>query len=129
MVGDGYLQELSSDECQALLRSTHVARLAFVAPEGIVVLPVAYELDGPRTLVFATSGTSLLADLQPGTSVTVQIDDIAEDLANGWSVLGHGQVTNYQGQARPQPWAPGHSDRLVAITVDRLTGRAVSADQ
>lgn len=124
----GYDERLDPDECRRLLASRGVARLAFVEASGdVVVLPVAYTIDGSGLLVFRTSRDGVLSRLAAGRRVTVQVDDLSEDLRSGWSVLAHGVASRYEGDVSVEPWVAGHDELLVAVTVDRLSGRAVSA--
>lgn len=126
----GYAEALEPDECRQLLASHQVARVAFAGDDGdVLVLPIAYVIDAGGVLVFATSPDSILGRLVGGARATIQLDDVAEDLLNGWSVLAHGSADLYQGSAVPRPWVPGHDQILVGITIDRLSGRAVSVDE
>ena len=65
--------------------------------------------------------------LAHGERVSVQVDDVSEELHNGWSVLAHGHATAYKGDVSPQAWIAGHDEVVIGIELDRLTGRAVSA--
>jgi len=78
-------------------------------------------------LVFATSSGGVLARLAHGERVSVQVDDVSEELHNGWSVLAHGHATIYEGDVSPRAWDAGHDEVVIGITLDRLTGRAISA--
>jgi nitroimidazol reductase NimA-like FMN-containing flavoprotein (pyridoxamine 5'-phosphate oxidase superfamily) len=128
-VSTGYAEALEPEECRRLLASRRVARVAFVNGDDVVVLPVSYMLDEGGVLVFSTSSQGLLGRLVGGARVSVQLDDVEEDLQNGWSVLGLGRADRYQGSAVPAPWVPGHDDLRIGITVETLTGRAVSVGE
>ena len=124
----GYDERLDPEECRRLLASRSVARLGFVSTSGdVLVLPVSYKVDASGTLVFATSRSGVLARLANGERVSVQVDDVSEELHNGWSVLAHGHATVYMGDVSPQPWIAGHNEVVIGIELDRLTGRAISA--
>ena len=61
-----YDEPLDPEECQRLLVSRSVARLAFVSTAGdVLVLPVSYTVDDSGVLVFATSGSGVLAQARP----------------------------------------------------------------
>ena len=123
----GYDELLDPEECRRLLTSRSVARLGFVSTSGdVLVLPVSYKVDDSGMLVFATSSSGVLARLAHGERVSVQVDDVSEELHNGWSVLAHGHATPYRGDVSPQPWIAGHDEVVIGITLDRLTGRAIS---
>ena len=123
-----YNEVLEPDECRRLLASKAVARIGFVgAGNDILVLPVSYVVDLEGVLVFSTSSKGVLAHLQHGERVSVQVDDVSEELHNGWSVLAHGHATAYKGDVSPQAWIAGHDEVVIGIELNRLTGRAVSA--
>ena len=124
----GYDERLEPEECRRLLASRSVARLGFVSPSGdVLVLPVTYALDDTGVLVFRTAQEGVLAHLAEGERVSVQVDDVSEDLSNGWSVLAHGHAAHYAGDVSPRSWVPGHDVVTIGVTLDRLSGRAVSA--
>ena len=124
----GYDERLDPDECRRLLSSRTVARLAFMAGTGdVLVLPVTYAMDDAGVLVFRTSRDGVLSHLAEGERVSVQVDDVSEDLHNGWSVLAHGHAAHYVGDVSPRSWVPGHDVLTIGVTLDRLSGRAVSA--
>ena len=124
----GYDELLDPEECRRLLTSRSVARLGFVSTSGdVLVLPVSYKVDDSGMLVFATSSSGVLARLGNGERVSVQVDDVSEELHNGWSVLAHGRAAIYEGDVSPHPWVAGHDEVVIGITLDRLTGRAISA--
>lgn len=125
----GYAEALEPEECRRLLASRRVARVAFVNGDEVVVLPVSYVLDDSGVLVFSTSSQGMLGRLVGGARVSVQLDDVEEDLQNGWSVLGVGRADRYEGSAVPAPWVPGHDDLSIGITIETLTGRAVSVGE
>ena len=124
----GYEETIDPEECRRLLASRIVARIGFVSTAGdVLVLPVSYTMDDAGVLVFATSSGGVLARLAHGEPVSVQVDDVSEELHNGWSVLAHGHATIYEGDVSPRPWVAGHDEVVIGITLDRLTGRAISA--
>ena len=124
----GYEETIDPEECRRLLASKIVARIGFVSTAGdVLVLPVSYTMDDAGVLVFATSSGGVLARLAHGERVSVQVDDVSEELHNGWSVLAHGHATIYEGDVSPRPWVAGHDEVVISITLDRLTGRAISA--
>jgi nitroimidazol reductase NimA-like FMN-containing flavoprotein (pyridoxamine 5'-phosphate oxidase superfamily) len=127
-VSTGYDERLEPEECRRLLASRTVARLAFVSSVGdVLVLPVTYVMDELGVLVFRTSRVGVLSHLVEGERVSVQVDDVSEDLHNGWSVLAHGRAHIYEGDVLPRSWVAGHDEIVIGISLDRLSGRAVSA--
>ena len=124
----GYDERLEPEECRRLLSSRSVARVAFQSESGdVLVLPVTYTMEEPNVLVFRTSLNGVLSHLADGGRVSIQVDDVSEDLRNGWSVLAHGHGARYEGEVSLESWVVGHDQLLIGITLDRLSGRAVSA--
>src|SRR5437016_3606379 len=88
---DSWLEELSRDDCLALLRSSRVGRIALVVDEFPVVLPVNYRL-------VETSGRTWIAlRTRPGNIIerapvhaAFEIDGIDPAHQQGWSVLVRG---------------------------------------
>src|SRR5690242_14057069 len=81
------LAVLGEAACWALLPRTGVGRLAWVAPDGrILVVPVNYGLDG-RTVVLRTGDTDLLDAARARVRVAFQVEDIEPGLRSGWTVL------------------------------------------
>lgn len=124
----GYDERIEPDECRRLIASRSVARIGFVSTAGdVLVLPVSYKVDDAGVLVFQTSGGGVLARLADGERVSVQVDDVSEELHNGWAVLAHGHTAIYEGDVSPRAWIAGHNEVVIGIALDRLTGRAISA--
>ena len=124
----GYDEMIEPDECRRLIASRSVARIGFVSIAGdVLVLPVSYKVDDAGVLVFQTSRDGVLARLAQGERVSVQVDDVSEELHNGWAVLAHGRAAIYGGDASPRAWIAGHNEVAIGIVLERLTGRAVSA--
>jgi nitroimidazol reductase NimA-like FMN-containing flavoprotein (pyridoxamine 5'-phosphate oxidase superfamily) len=127
-VSTGYNEALEPEECRRLIASKGVGRLGFVGPAGdVLVLPVAYTVDDNGVVVFTTSRTGVLSHLEHGERVSIQVDDVSEELRNGWSVLAHGHARIYEGDVVPRAWVAGHDEVVIGIVLDRLTGRAISA--
>lgn len=123
-----YLAELGEDECLDLLTSSTVGRLAFVDGDGQQMLPVNYVVvDG--AIRFRTSESSTLAGLAEGHDDVVFGVDHHDDLfQTGWNVTAHGATRRAEaadGDAAPEPWAPGEREVLVELSVARISGRKV----
>ncbi len=120
-------QRLEDDECEHLVRNATVGRVAWLSRLGLQVLPVTYTVM-ERNLYFRTAAKSILADFGEPTEVAVQIDDIDQDTASGWSVLvqGEARITDLEPDQLPEPWAPGERRTVVVIAPKRYSGRAVS---
>ncbi|MFI9803223.1 pyridoxamine 5'-phosphate oxidase family protein [Streptomyces sp. NPDC052301] len=126
--------ELGPGECQALLGTHGVGRLAVHAADGPVIVPVNYTVvDGAIVFRTARDATPSLA---AGGQVAFEVDRIDDAFGRGWSVLVRGAaraVTDPQEQRRlgerahSTPWAGGTRDLWVRIEPDSVTGRRIAA--
>lgn len=126
----GHLSSLEEPECERLVRSQTVGRVAWQSRVGLRVLPVAYVMDGP-VIVFRTSPVSVLAQLADPQPVTFEVDDIDQDTRTGWSVVVEGTTGSWTGHdegPQPEPWAPGERPVLIAITPVSYSGRSVASE-
>jgi len=126
---DVVLDEISRDECLALMATEQVGRLAVNWATGPLVVPVNFVLTGD-TIVFRTGpGTKLRA--LAARPVSFEVDHIDPDSRTGWSVLARGrarEVSARQFADLPvDPWVPEGKDHWVAIKIVAATGRRISA--
>ena len=122
------LEELSREECLALLAGRGVGRLAVAAPGAApYVMPVNYLLDG-EVVVFRSGVGSKLRTLR-GTPVSFQLDDIDPTHRTGWSVLVRGrayEATHWEiDHLDLTAWAPGDKSHWVRVAPDAITGRRI----
>jgi uncharacterized protein len=121
------LDVLSPADCQRLLRSRSVGRVA-VNRRGLgpLVVPVNYAVDEAGAVVFRTSEGTKLARIARG-AVSFQVDEFDEEHRTGWSVLVAGlahEVDACTGTAAElRPWAPGPMRRAVRIVPTTVSGR------
>jgi uncharacterized protein len=126
---------MSPSQCQELLESQSVGRVAWQAADGPQILPVTYAwYEG--TIIFRTSPYSVLSELVRPTEVALEIDEFDQRTRRGWSVVAHGRA---QGVAEPDrlvqmwtvggvvPWASGVRNVFIQITPHKVTGRVVAA--
>jgi nitroimidazol reductase NimA-like FMN-containing flavoprotein (pyridoxamine 5'-phosphate oxidase superfamily) len=131
MSGDDAYQELSTEDCLALLEANRFGRVGVVVAAKPMVFPVNYLLDGD-TIVFRTGVGSKLSGAALG-HVCFEIDGIDETRRSGWSVIVHGvgheiteaidQRSAHLRQLEVEPWVPGEHAHWVAIQPDSITGR------
>jgi len=129
------LEELSSDECFALLGQETVGRLVYVDDLGPAAVPVNYALAG-QGIVFRSEEGSKISALREH-DVAFEVDRIDEASHSGWSVLVRGtseevefehlhellsRVTGYV----PLPWKKGIHKIWVVITAKTVTGRRLA---
>jgi len=121
-----YFTRLDAEECWALLAEGDVGRIAWIAPDGISVVPVNYHLV-ERSIVFHTSEESFLARLAERTEVAFQVDEIDPETATGWSVLVRGESGPADRQVSSVSWLDGTVG--LAITAASIAGRVVSGQK
>jgi nitroimidazol reductase NimA-like FMN-containing flavoprotein (pyridoxamine 5'-phosphate oxidase superfamily) len=126
---------ISPRQCQELLQSQSVGRVAWQAADGPQILPVTY-IWHDATIIFRTSPYGVLSELIRPTEVALEIDELDQNNHRGWSVVVHGRA---QGVAEPDqlvrlwtvggvvPWASGVRNVFIQITPHKVTGRVVAA--
>jgi uncharacterized protein len=122
-----HVKDMSQKECQSLLEGGHVGRIAFVDPDGPVVLPVNYVMVDD-CVVLATAPYSSLARHAASAAVSFEIDEIDEFTESGWSVLVRGRTSiverhELSGVDLPQPWAEGIRTLVLKISPADISGR------
>lgn len=128
-------EALSETRCRELLAGHSVGRVAWQAADGLQILPVSYAWD-EGTVVFRTSPYGVLSELVRATDVVLEIDELDEKCRQGWSVVVRGRT---RGVAEPGalvrmwaldglvPWATGVRNLFIAITPQKISGRALDA--
>lgn len=121
------------DRCLQLMQHEWIGRVGWAGADGIEILPVAYAVREPH-IVFRTARYGLLSCLWEPRRVTFEVDRFDLDSRSGWSVVARGdtgpvepadELAELLGGTDPMPWAPGERNLIIAITVDRVTGRIV----
>jgi uncharacterized protein len=127
------LEVIDRDECLRLLAGDEIGRLAVIAGNTPVVLPVNYALDG-ETVVFRTDpGTKL--DQGPRARASFEVDRFDRERRTGWSVVATGrleEVTLYDAATFDrirglvvEPWVGGDKAHWMRLVPDRVTGRRI----
>ena len=128
------LVTFTGDECRSLL-VTHrpqLGRLAFVAGEWPLVLPMNYALDGDIVYFRTSTGRKLFAASRR-TRVTFQVDHVDQVWEDGWSLLAFGRLRMVEDSAELararhlplRPWAGGDRPHYLALDIDSLSGRRI----
>jgi nitroimidazol reductase NimA-like FMN-containing flavoprotein (pyridoxamine 5'-phosphate oxidase superfamily) len=132
---DAWLEELPLEECLRLLRECSVGRIAVMADEFPVVLPVNYRL-------VETSGKTWVAvRTRPGNVIerapiqaAFEIDGIDPVHQQGWSVLVRGTLhhvdpdaADFRERFDPEPWILAERDAWVVIEPFAISGRQLHA--
>lgn len=130
MVGTAELTQLPRADCLRLLAAGVVGRVVFNDMAVPAAHPVVYLLDGEE-IVFRTWGGGKLIAATVHQVVAFQVDEIDRQARTGWSVLGVGQAYEVTDRRRlsglatrmPSPWLPDRDRHVIAIPLQRLTGR------
>lgn len=127
-------QELTREECLALLATVPVGRLVFTERALPAVVPVNFVLDRGR-IIIRTGATSSLAAAVRGAVVAFQADDLDPQARNGWSVVVTGRVTEVVDPLDLEhvdslplvPWIGGRLDHVIAVPIELVNGRRIGA--
>ena len=120
-----YFTRLPEAECRSLLASEEIGRVAWVADDGVMILPVNYGMvDGH--VVFHTAAGSPLAQIAEGIDVAFQVDEIDPESAIGWSVLLRGRTSPAPESAPQRSWMNDERPLGIMIVETSLTGRAIA---
>lgn len=123
--------ELSQAECEDLVRSGIVGRLAVSTPTGPHIVPVNYSVVDDAIIV-RTSPYSLLGTYGRGATLAFEIDQFDYEYHRGWSVVVRGraefvtdpeQLERIRAVWQPNPWAAGSRDMHLRLRWDELSGR------
>ena len=126
------VEELSADDCLALLKSRSVGRMVFVDDDGPGVVPVNYGVAGDEIVLRVEEDSSLRRLIQ--NRIGFEVDQIDSELSEGWSVLVRGggrevpledvaDLLNLMHEDLPRPWAEGVHNHWLAIKIASVTGR------
>jgi uncharacterized protein len=126
----GHLNEMAIDECWEMIDARTVGRIAFLADEGLSVLPVNYVLADGAVYFMTTSYGSIARHLGGVSRVAFQVDEFDDFNQSGWSVLLRGRAEllgtdELVGTSRPNPWPTGQRTLLVRFLPLSITGRQV----
>ena len=130
MVRTAELTEVPRADCLRLLAAGVIGRVVFNDEATPAAHPVVYLLDGEE-IVFRTRGGGKLMAATVHQVVAFEVDEVDLEARTGWSVLGVGQayeVTDRRRLARlarriPSAWLPDRERHIIAIPLQRLTGR------
>jgi Pyridoxamine 5'-phosphate oxidase len=123
--------EISEDECQQLLASKSVGRLAVATDVGPEIFPVNYGVLDGSIIIWTGAGTKL--NHASFDHVAFEVDDLDAESRTGWVVEAKGRsedVTDtgdkWTSSMREVPvhsWVAGPHPNCVAILRPRLSGR------
>ncbi|MEV4258457.1 pyridoxamine 5'-phosphate oxidase family protein [Spirillospora sp. NPDC049652] len=118
--------------CLNLLGTVTVGRIAWCTCDGrVIVVPVAFVLDGETIVVRAVGGSRVRA-VRTGRLLTFEADDIDPAHQTGWSVLVKGAAEVIEdregvpGASVPAAWADDPASFLVRIPATDITGHRLT---
>ncbi|MGW6394975.1 helix-turn-helix domain-containing protein [Streptomyces sp. NPDC055103] len=128
------MEDIGEAECWELLDGHGVGRIALEGRDGLMVIPVNYQVvDGD--IVFMTAEDSPLARASAsGAEVAFEEDHLDEAFSQGWSVLLVGPartvsdeifVRRIKDAVHSEPWAGDGRDTVVTLSPRRVTGRRI----
>ena len=127
--------ELDRAECERLLASHHVGRLAVVVDGAPHVLPLNYATPGGAVIVFRTAVGTLLNEASL-REVAFEVDEVDAATRSGWSVEVRGlgrdiadAVDAESVRLRELPlvtWVPGERQQWLKIVPTAVTGRRLT---
>lgn len=121
--------ELPVVECEALLRTGVVGRVAISTPDGPHIIPVDYSVVGDLVVV-RTTPYSVLGAHARGAVVAFEVDHLDRDHERCWSVVGRGDVIDDRALLEeirrvwpPRPGASSSRTLHVGIRWLQVSGR------
>ena len=124
-------RDLSTSECETLLRAGVAGRVALATPNGPHIIPVNYSIvDG--AVVIRTSPYSVLGTYGRDTTLAFEVDQLDPARHRGWSVVARGraeavhdidEIERIRRVCDPQPWASGSRSLFVRLHWVELSGR------
>ena len=130
-MSDAWLDAISEDACLSLLRAASVGRIALLAADGPIILPVNYRLVEPASgpLVAIRTRPGNVIDQAP-EDIAFEIDAIDEVHHRGWSVLVRGSLVHafpdsvaVREHLDSEPWIATDRDAWLFIDPFAITGR------
>lgn len=126
------LEVLDRDECLQLLSAATLGRVGVTSGSLPTVLPVNFLLDGERILIRTGTGTKLHAATDNAV-VAFETDGFDPMYHSGWSVVVTGTARELTdpdelkaiASARLARWAPRGDGRVIAISIEVVTGRRI----
>lgn len=133
------LGDLGRDAALGLLTTAQVGRVAYLAPDGIRIVPANFVLrEEPgldvEVIEIRTTSASDLAVHGPGQTVAFEADQIDPRTRSGWSVVVRGELERDLGrfgettrldEQSATPWASGRRPMVLRIAARTVTGTVV----
>ena len=127
--------ELDRAECERLLSTQRVGRLAVIDGRAPHIIPVNYATADGGTVVFRTDPGTILTEASL-REVAFEVDSIDADAHTGWSVVVHGfgrditdaidEQSQHLRQLPLATWAPGERAQWFMVIPGSVTGRRIA---
>lgn len=123
--------ELGTEECERLLRSGVVGRVAVMTPSGPHIVPVNYSVVDDK-VVFRTTPYSVIGTYGMNAPMAFEVDHVDYEYWTGWSVVVRGtgqpvadaQELQHINEAwPPHPWASGQRNLYYTLRWNEISGR------
>ncbi len=123
--------ELTTTECEELLRAGLVGRVALSTARGPHIIPVNYAVVDDA-VVLRTTAYSLLGRRAPGSMLALEVDHFDYEYQRGWSVVARGrseavvdgaELEHIRETWNPRAWASGGRTLYLRVRWSDLTGR------
>lgn len=128
----GQLIDLTNEECWQLLASGVVGRIAWVTSNRPFVVPVNFTVEEATIYIHTSPYSSMVREVDD-SQVAFQVDSIDSGTRSGWTVVAQGRAElRYAGPLTPRGpevdvWPAGSKSATVAIEVDEVSGRRLTA--
>jgi nitroimidazol reductase NimA-like FMN-containing flavoprotein (pyridoxamine 5'-phosphate oxidase superfamily) len=128
-------RELTQAECETLLRTGVVGRIALSTSDGPHIIPINYSVVDDAIIV-RTSPYSLLGTHGRDSRLAFEIDQFDHEYHRGWSVVARGraefvtdptELDHIRAVRQPHPWAAGSREMHLRLRWDELSGRRLGA--
>jgi len=125
------LFELTTSECESLLRAGIVGRVAVSTPDGPLIIPLNYSVSDDAIMV-RTTPDSMLGTHAQDAVFAFEVDHFDYPNGRGWSVLARGrcelindwdELERTEEVSAPRPWADGPRPVVLRLAWDELSGR------
>ena len=124
---DSRIQEISTTECNELLRTERVGRIGVIVRGRPEIFPVNYALDASGSILFRT-GVGMKLDAALNRQVVFEVDRLDEDMVAGWSVVVHGvahQTERVAEGENPLVTFLDETPHLIRISHSSVSGRRI----
>ena len=127
--------ELSTEDCQRLLRARTVGRVAVSTPGGPHIVPVNYVVSGDA-VIFRTSPYSVLGSHARNSLLAFEVDHLDPGQDGSWSVVARGrcefiddprELDAQDDAKRPKAWVAGSRNLFLRLPLTEVSGRSLGA--